>query len=62
MQTGTHIKVISLYHCYVFSRHRGRNFCNYESPCHMRVNPMLATSLWQHFASRGLELNSVLTS
>ena len=41
----THIEVISPYHCYDCSRHTGMNFYNYESPCQMMVNPMLATSL-----------------
>jgi len=39
MQTDTHIEVISQYHCYDCSRHTGMNF--YESPCQMRVNPMI---------------------
>ena len=33
------------YHCYDCSRHTGMNFCNYESPCQMMVNPMPVTSL-----------------
>jgi len=47
MQTDTHIEVISPYHCYDCSRHKGMNFYNYESPCQMMVNPMLATSLYR---------------
>jgi len=45
MQTDTHIRVISHYHCYDCSRHTGMNFYNYESPCQMMVNPMPVTSL-----------------
>jgi len=45
MQTDSHIEVVSPDRYYAYSRHTERTFCNYESPCQARINPMLATSL-----------------
>jgi len=48
MQTDSHIEIVSPNRYYAYSRHTERIFCNYESFCQTRVNPMLVLSRSLH--------------